>query len=137
MHELQLFHFWPENGRLQPLPMQVDLGSFLPQVRAFPDGLEALVLGGRTGQAFEPGKDLYIMNVANGQARAVVNRKQPFQIAAPAITRDGQSVLFAEEGPYAIAGLPRKGHSVPRVLFPLTGVIWSADTGADGSVYVD
>ena len=136
-HELQLFHFWPENGRLQPLPMQVDLGSTLPQVRAFPDGLEALVLGGRTGEAFEPGKDLYIMNVANGQARAVVNRKQPFQIDAPAITRDGQSVLFAEEGPFGIARLPGKGSSAPRVLFPLTNAIWSADTGADGSVYVD
>ncbi len=54
-HDLELFHFLPETGRLNPLPMQVDLGSFIPQVRAFPDGREALVLGGPMGQGFEPG----------------------------------------------------------------------------------
>jgi len=135
-YELQLFHFWPESGRIQPLPMQVNLELFEPQVRAFPDGREAVVVGAPIGQPEEPGKDLYIMNIATGQARRLTGRSHSFQIGAPGVTRDGQSVLFAEEGPYQVKALPRNGGSPPRVLFPMTSLPWSVESAPDGSVYI-
>jgi hypothetical protein len=136
-HEMQLFHFWPDSGRLQPLPLQVHLGLFAPQVRAFPDGRQALVLGGPTGRGLEPGTELYILDVASGQARRVVSRDHSLQIWAPAVTRDGRSVLFSDQGGYQVAGMAPTGGASPHVLFPLTSMAWSADTAVDGSVYVD
>jgi hypothetical protein len=59
------------------------------------------------------------------------------QIFAPAVTRDGQSILFAEQGPYAITAQPMHGTSQPRVLFPSTSSTLAADTARDGSVYID
>jgi eukaryotic-like serine/threonine-protein kinase len=135
--ELQLFRFSPDSGRLQPLPMQVNLEVFSSQVRAFPDGREIVVVGAPTGQSLEPDKDLYVMDVATGHARRLVTRDQPLQIGAPAVTRDGRSILFAERGPYQVAAVERDGSSQPRVLFPLTSNVWSSDTGAGGSVYLD
>jgi eukaryotic-like serine/threonine-protein kinase len=62
-HELQLFHYWPESGRLEPLPLQISFSLFLSQVRAFPDGREAVVLGSPTGQILQAAKDLYLLDV--------------------------------------------------------------------------
>jgi len=56
-------------------------------------------------------------------------------LAAPAVTRDGRWVLFAEQT--GITTLAANGRNLPRMLFPLTNTTWEADSGPDGALYVD
>jgi Tol biopolymer transport system component len=136
-HQVQLYHFWPGSGRQQPLPLQISLTLFLSQVRAFPDGRQAVVIGSPVSQGLEGAKDLYVLDVASGRTRRAVTRNRPDQLRGQAVTQDGRSILFAEQGPYQIAALPRNGASQPRVLFPLTSMAWAIDTAQDGSLYSD
>jgi len=136
-HQVQLFHFWPGIGRQQPLPLQISLSLFLSQVRAFPDGRQAVVIGSPVSQGLEGAKDLYVLDLASGSTRRAVTRNNPTQIRGQAVTRDGQSILFAEQGPFQIAALQRSGGSQPRVLFPLTSMAWAIDTAQDGTLYFD
>ena len=46
-YKLQLFRIWPDGGREQALPMQVDLPTYSPQVRALPGDLERAGGGSR------------------------------------------------------------------------------------------
>jgi hypothetical protein len=136
-HQVQLFRFWPGSGRQQPLPMQISLSLFLSQVRAFPDGRQAVVIGSPVSQGLEGAKDLYVVDLASGSTRRSVSRNHPDQLRGQAVTQDGKSILFAEQGPYQIAALPRNGGAQPRVLFPLTSMAWAIDTAPDGTLYID
>jgi len=136
-HQVQLFHFWPGSGRQQPLPLQIALSLFLSQVRAFPDGRQAVVIGSPVSQGLEGAKDLYVLDLASGGARRAVTRNNPNQLRGQAVTRDGESILFAEQGPFQIAALQRSGGSQPRILFPLTSMAWAIDTAQDGTLYFD
>jgi len=136
-HEHQLFHYWPESGRLEPLPLQIAISLFVSQVRAFPDGREAVVIGSPTGQILQPAKDLYLLNLATGRARLVVRRNGVDVIRGQGVTRDGRNILFGGEQPNDVTAVPRMGLSQPRVLFPLTSMAWALDTAPDGTLYVD
>ena len=134
-HQLQLFHFWPSSGRQEPLPMQIAISMFLSQVRAFPDGREALVIGAPISQDMDAG-DVYVVDLVSGMARQAVTRRNAGQLRGQAVSRDGRSILFAEQEPYQIVSVLRTG-GTPRVLFPLTNMAYAMDTALDGSLYVD
>ena len=136
-HKLQLFRFWPQSGKEQPLPLQVDLPTTAPQVRAFPDGHHAVVIGTPISQGAEPGKEMYVLDLDSGKMRRLLERGGLNQIKAPAVTRDGRTILFADQVRFGISGMASDGRSVPRMLFPLTAAAWSADTGPDNAVYLD
>ena len=136
-HELQLFHYWPESGRLEPLPLQISFSLFLSQVRAFPDGREAVVLGSPTGQILQAAKDLYLLDVNSKHTRFVTSGNRKGTLRGQGVTRDGQTILFGGEQPNNVAVVPRKDLTQPHVLFPLTSMAWALDTAPDGTLYVD
>src|SRR3954453_19327363 len=41
----QLFHFWPDSGKLEALPAFLTKGDMTPMLRAFPDGKELVYFG--------------------------------------------------------------------------------------------
>ena len=96
-HKLQLFRFWPQSGKEQAFPLQVDLPTTAPQVRAFPDGRHAVVIGTPISQGAEPGKEMYVLDLDSGKMRRLLERGGLNQIKAPAVTRDGRTILFADQ----------------------------------------
>jgi hypothetical protein len=137
-HEWQLFHLWPETGRVQDLPVvAVDPGNSLANPRAFPDGKEAMVDGAPLGQA-AGGTRLLAVNLVTGATRPVA----PDVLrgtGAPdyAVRRDGKSVLIAQEqGEFTrVISAPAHGRGPAQTLFTATHEIWGVDTAPDGSVY--
>ena len=134
-HQLQLFHFWPSTGRQEPLPMQIAISLFVSQIRTFPKGREALVIGAPINQALDAG-DVYVVDISSGNSRRAVTRRNTEQLRGPAVSRDGQSILFAEQSPYQIVSAFRN-EGVPQVLLPLTNMTYAMDTAQDGSLYMD
>jgi predicted Ser/Thr protein kinase len=136
-HKLQLFRFWLESGKEQALPFQVNLTTVAPQVRVLPDGHHVVVIGTPISQSDEPGKEMYVLDLDSGNTRRLLDRGGLDQIHGPGVTRDGHSILFAEQVPFGIAALASDGRSVPRMLFPLTSSAWNTDAGPDGALYID
>ena len=132
-NQVQLYHFWPSTGRQDPLPMQISLSLYVSQVRASPDGREAIVFGSPISEGLDTA-DMYVVDLASGHSRRAAAGRNPDR--AQGVSRDGQSVLFAERRPHQILSVPRKG-GAPQVLFPLTNMTYAVDTAQDGSLYLD
>jgi hypothetical protein len=136
--QLQLMHFWPETGRLEGLP--VETSQSLGPARAFPDGREAVVIGTPIGPEREPGYHTYIVDLASGKMRRLLSASQAGgAFRGIAVTRDGKTVLAAVDrgNLEAILAIARNGHMVAPAVLTLTNSLFSLDTGADGSLYVD
>jgi serine/threonine protein kinase len=139
--QLQVFRFWPDTGRLQGLPVQTNLSTsvFSVQLRAFPDGKEAVVFGSRIA----PGKGeerLQVIDLATGSMRLLAPTMRNDSVPeAWAVARDGKSVLVAmwADGLLHIVSIHRSGQSAPQTLLTLSQEAWYLDTGLDGSVYVN
>ena len=137
-HEWQLFHFWPETGRVQDLPIAaVDPGYSLANPRAFPDGKEAMIDGAPLGQEAN-GTRLLVVDLVTGATRPLA----PDVLrgtGAPdyAVSRDGKSVLIAQElGEFTrVISVPAHGRGPAQTLFTATHEIWGVDSAPDGSVY--
>ena len=137
-HEWQLFHFWPETGRVQDLPVvAVDPGYSLANPRAFPDSKEAVIDGAPTGQG-AGGTRLLVVDLVTGATRPLA----PAVLrgtGAPdyAVSRDGKSVLIAQElGEFTrVISVPARGRGPVQTLFTATHEIWGVDSAPDGSVY--
>jgi eukaryotic-like serine/threonine-protein kinase len=131
----QVFHFWPESGKLQGYPIEVLLWS--RQFRVFPDGREAAVIGARIGPG-EEGQHLYSLNLESGAVRRMSTGLAEDHLSGLAVTPDGRSILFA--GVTGNSGnllqIPRGGGK-PRVILHLTHVPDGVDSGPDGSLYLE
>jgi len=136
--ELQVYRFWPENGRLQGFPIKVM--SAFAHVRVFPDGRQAVILGDLLGPSQLGVPHVYILDLASGQIRRLPTGADDDSTArALAVSRDGKSVLIskAAEDRIEIVALPASGRGSPRVLFGSSELVQYLDTSADGAIYLD
>ncbi|HWC95486.1 MAG TPA: protein kinase [Candidatus Sulfopaludibacter sp.] len=144
----QLFHFWPESGRMEALPARVSVADSR-QFAVFPDGKEIAVIG-----FYGPAGDrrLFILDIASGQARDLPELQElggngligSGRFRSPqtlAISFDGQSVLILwnRNDSKLLASQARDGSRRGRVLmsFPFLSAPLSFDAAPDGSLYVD
>ena len=131
----QVFHFWPETGKMQGYPIEVPIWS--RQFRVFPDGREAAVIGSRIGPG-EEGIHLYILNLDSGAVRRMPTGLAEEHLTGIAVTHDGRSVLLASATGNSgnLLQIPRGGGPA-RVILHLTHVPDGVDSGPDGSLYLD
>ena len=137
--QFQLLRFWPETGRVQTFPLELSI-VFGSPIRAFPDGREAVILGTRIGPGREDGEQAYVLDLASGNLRRLIKGLQGNVIhRGIAISRDGKSILAGIEAGnlVRIEAFDLKGHLRTPNLLTLTSSLYSIDTGADGSIYVD
>ncbi len=135
----QLFHYWPDSGKIEPLPGSPNYPS-TSAVRATPDGKAILFYGnlldGRTGK---PEQAIYILDVASGKSVNVAPGEEFKSFVALATVPDGRSILYTKEdnGFATVISAPSSGSGQRRVLFTLTSTAWYLDVAPEGSIYVD
>jgi serine/threonine protein kinase len=137
--QYQVFHFWPETGRFQWLPVEIgSLSNSYPALRAFPDGQEAVVVGKWIGSG-KQAVHLYIVELRSGRVRRLTTGFREETSIRVGVTRDGKSVLAASNSGdlFEIVSIPRKGRSPARSLLTLTEPVTYFDSGPEGNLYVD
>ena len=142
----QAFRLWPESGRIEPLPVFLELNDAGPPLRAFGDGKEIVFIGATEEANLESGSQPYIVDLATRKPRrldpqAPIDRLD-FQLGIPlAPTPDGRGVLMLgrEENSFELIRVERNGKpGHTRVLSFASGVPpFYADASPDGSIYVD
>ncbi len=136
----QIHRFWPQSGRLDPLPAALDDDEVM-LIRAFPDGRDAVFYGRTLNPSdAQSGKSahLYIMNVATGGMRRL---DSTFSSRPPFVVTDGVHnrvlILMKSGDLHQVAWLPRSGEARPQPVFQLTQTALSGDISVDGTVYLD
>src|SRR5262249_29169743 len=91
----QLFHFWPETGKLQGLPVEmINAVSFFP-IEASHDGRFAIVFGSLLGKSGES-PSLMTVDLVTGSARlAPVNGLDSANLRTYSLSPDGKTVIAA------------------------------------------
>jgi len=141
---LQIHHFWPETGKVQPLAAEVDLDDISPPVRTFPNGKEAAYVGWPLAGEQTALGTLYALDLTTGNSR----RLAPNLVISPnrdaigfpmAITPDGRNVLLRMSAGdmRAVVAIPQNGNGAIATWLNLTQNIWYLDAGPDGSLYMD
>jgi len=144
-HQQQLYHYWPDSGKSQALPVLLPNGDVYgwATVRGFPDGRRALVAGMALGEGADAALRLYVVDLASGKLRAVDadfgDLLDGGGVPAATVTPDGKSALFAStRGPLTrVMTVPLDGLAPARPLFNLTGYLQSLSIGPDGDIYLD
>jgi Tol biopolymer transport system component len=139
--DLQLWHFWPDSGKVEPLPAIMDT-SGVTAARTTPDGRQVLYFGYRldsSGTRREKG--IFAFNPADGGTRRLAPGA-PLQYGsaiAVAGTPDGRSAIIGVPAgsAYRVVEAPLSGAGGQRTLFTLTKVPWYVDVAPDGSIYID
>ena len=136
----QLFHFWPQTGRLDALDAIVEGNGFIGGItRVFPDGREAVFLGRTSTSPAQ--KALYAIDLTSGRSRRLAPNLPIAELPTTtslATTPDGQWVLLNIRSGNVdrIVEVPRNGSSVIRPLLILSASTGGLDVGTDGSIYV-
>ena len=136
----QLHRFWPDTGRLDPLPARLATWGYQPALTVFPDGREAVFLG---APLHSDEKDSVLsLDLQSGRIRRL----------APALEIDTSSywtfplatggnnwvLLDVPAGNlHAIVGIPRDGSAEIQRLMTVTGRPLGLDMSSDGTVYID
>jgi eukaryotic-like serine/threonine-protein kinase len=138
----QLHRFWPETGRIEPLPALTPPISRLPlpAVRVFPGGREAVFVGRPMGST--DAEHLWVIDLKSGRTRRIAPDvtlafgSWSFPLA---VSADGQSVLFIVPSGdlQRVVMVPRDGSAGVRTLLTLTYGPVALDVSADGSLYAD
>jgi hypothetical protein len=138
--KLQPYRFWPDTGRLQAFPVELQSISGAP-MRVFPDGKEAVFLG-RPTEGAPPEPHLYALDLSSGRTRRlapqltipIVNNLFPL-----AVSPDGQWVLInlPAGNLHRIVAVPRDGSNAVRTLLTLSLIPWYLDVAVDGSLYLE
>jgi hypothetical protein len=138
----RLYRFWPNSGKLQPLPALVGGGVRQlvdPLVAVFPDGREVVYLGTPNSPPDGPPR-WYVLNLETLGSRLLNSQLVPGAFSV-GVSPDSQSALIvnAVGDEWNIVALPRSGQGAPRELisFPKPHNVWGIDEGRDGSVYFD
>src|SRR3954453_22625651 len=141
----QLFHFWPESGKLEALPAFLqDWPDVAPQLRAFPDGKE-LVYFGTTGKGRTQSARMLVFDLVSQEARELAPglRMDPGADGwAPLdVAPRGKSVYLMSkaEDTRWLVDVPRESGGKPRALlsFPDSAMPVGVSLARDGSVYLD
>jgi len=134
----QLFHFWPETGKLDPLPIVIP-GVFDATFtfRAVGDGRQVVVLGAPLGRESE-GFQYRLVSLDTGASTAVPGTPSGnVGLAGGTVTRDGASLLLAVPAGSLtrIVSYPLRGKTAPRTLFTVTNHLWYLDVDREGTVF--
>jgi len=134
----QLFHFWPETGKLQGLPVEMlNAVSFFP-IEVSHDGGFAIVFGSRLEKSGES-PSLITVDLTSGSARlAPVNGLTSANLRTYSLSPDGKSVIaaFREQALAHIVRIPLSGRGESHELFTATSDVWALDAAPDGSILV-
>ena len=136
---VQFFRFWPDSGRLEPLPLLFPKNALERQARAFPDGKRVVALGSPVQSGTDPDPHLYIVDLDSGKLRRLyTGLKDDTAVWNMAVTRDGRSVLASLlDGAFTrVMSLPESGGK-PHDLLAFTSMVYCMDTGPDGAIYLD
>jgi len=137
----QLFHYWPDSGRLEPLPAFMRQTDVAPMLRAFPDGKELVFYGmSEAGRSEVPRMLVYTLATRTtrdleSQRRRAVHDWSPLDVSP-----DGQSVFFlSDEGDTRLLVQVPRTSGQPRVLlsFASSSSPVSVAAARDGSLYLD
>ena len=136
-HRAQVFRYWPDTGKLQPLPVIAPGGFSFSSPRSLPDGRSAVLYGRALGPAAETGEALYLLQLDSGTLRRLPLNN--VEMAGFTLTPDGRSVLagFHTGGGTRIVSIPLDGRGAARDVLTLTSVTSGIDQAADGSLYLD
>jgi Tol biopolymer transport system component/predicted Ser/Thr protein kinase len=139
--DLQLYRFWPNSGKVEPLPAIMDT-SGVTAARTTPDGKHVLYFGYRldsSGARLQKG--IFALNPVDGTTHqlapgAVLQYGSAIAVAA---TPDGRSAIISVPAgsAYRVIEVPLTGGASQRTLVTLTKVPWYLDVAPDGSVYID
>ena len=136
---VQLFHFWPETGKLQELPVEIVALSGYSTLRISRDGRRAIVLGNMSGKSAEK-LSLFEVDLAAASARPIpVIGLDYADLRAFALSPDGGSVVaaFRAKALVRIVRIPLEGRGTGQELFTVTSDVWSIDASSDGSFLVN
>ena len=138
--QVQLYRFWPENGRLQDLPLLMSsLWTNSPRFRSTPNGREAVVVGRPTG-ASEQAVGLFAVDLSTKALRRLTPPSHPDDtIRSFTVTRDGRSVLAVTPAGLImhVSSIPVRGRFEERTLFTTTSDVWYMDSAPDGDLFVN
>jgi predicted Ser/Thr protein kinase len=133
----QLYHFWPESGRLEAIALLTP--NFYATVRASSDGKRAFALGHPAGGG-QAAQHLYAIELASGSVRQLATGlPNDSAMQALAVTRDGKGLLLSlvAGNMGKVARLPLDSSGPAHTLLTVSGHPEYIDGGPDESVYVD
>jgi eukaryotic-like serine/threonine-protein kinase len=139
--DTQLYRYWPESGKIDPLPALAD-DSFSSS-RAMPDGKAVVFFGNPLNDNGDKGvRGIYTLDLESRKMVSVASR-QVFSSrnlgTSLAVTPDGKSIVYSAfgSGLNSVVSVPSDGSGKMRQLFTLTGDPWYLDVAPDGSIYAD
>ena len=140
----QLFRFWPQNGKVEPLPAFLDLVDVAVPFKAFADGRQVAYFGRPTANASEPNA-LRVLNLETGASRTLDPQAEisaGTTLSLPlTVTPDGEAVVTeARHGDtYDLIQVRTDGRPGHRVLltFRPDELPWDVEAASDGSLYLD
>ena len=145
-HQQQLYHYWPDSGKSQALPVILPFGTLYgwANVRPFPDGRRVLVVGMAAGDRADAAVlRFYVVDLETSNLRLLDADFGDLVggggVPPVAVMPDSKSAIFgATTGPLTrVMSISIDGHAPARQLFTLTGYLESLAVGADGSIYLD
>jgi serine/threonine protein kinase len=135
----QLFHFWPETGKLQELPAIIAnfINGYL-SLQISRDGRRAVVFGTIPGQSAQP--SLIEVDPAAGTARSIPASGLDYaDLRTFALSADGGSaiVAFRAKALVRIVLIPLNGRGASQELVTVTSDVWGIDADAGGSLLIN
>jgi dipeptidyl aminopeptidase/acylaminoacyl peptidase len=141
----QLYHFWPESGRLDAL------SAFFPQVldftpvRVFRDGKDAVFFGKPLEQdKADPSPHLYVINLTSGESRRLapeldLRLPSPLPQFPMAVAADDRSVFVDLKAGdlHRVISIPRASTRTVRAMLTLTLSPLFMDVDKEGDLYLD
>jgi sugar lactone lactonase YvrE len=141
--QVQIYRYWPGDGRLHPLPGVLRNSEAMP-VRVVPGGSHAVFLGKSVDQPeTDRATHLYLLDLATEKTRRVSTGFGEFANFAAfdslAVMPDGQSALVvAANGDLtSVVSVDLNASRPGRTLIDLQASTGYIDVGPDGSLYID
>ena len=141
MRQHQVHQYWPEDGRVESLPVIVAGFEVFP-LRVFPDGARAVFWGWPANEARSASEpSLFLLHMATGNVEKIPTGI-PGGFPVPnllTVMPDGESIVTtAEDGDtFRVVGIPLNQPGEERTLLRLQQRPSTLDMGPDGSIYVD
>src|SRR5262249_42276208 len=138
----QLYRFWPDGNRMEPLPLYLTAPALDPLVplRAFADGKEAVVFGrAMISNDMDPQPHVYVVDLSSKKLRKVDSNLGVNAALWPVAVDRGHSILSDSPAGdlHRVVAIDPDGEHLPRTLFALTGRFSGLDIGGDGTIFVD
>ena len=136
---LQVFHFWPETGKLQELPAETIVANGYWSIQASRDGQRAIIFGNLIGKSAEK-LSLIDINLAAASSRLIpLNGLDYANLRSYALSVDGASVIaaFRAKALIRIVRIPLEDGRATQELFTVTGDVWGVADSPDGSILIN